>query len=799
MWPECSAAYKPDTIKTDKRRPSNTSTGTGFDMLNFFNEDTEWEEIEREISNINWMAEFRSLSPEHMLQRFIQICYDISREHVPLKKRSDRRTVTSNIPRERKNLMRRRCRINKQLKKTKSLPRRNKLCEEAREIEKKLKHSYDKDRDRNEHKAVTAIKKNAKYFFNYAKKFSKVKTGIGPLEDADKNLITCPEKMADILANQYEKAFSEPNQQMEDPAELFANNPTTGHHLHNIYFDEDDIVDAIGEISQTSAAGPDRFPAILLKKCCRPLSKPLSMIWRLSMDQGKIPTLLKTANIVPIHKGGSRGIPKNYRPVALTSHLIKVFEKVVRNHLVSYLQENNEGQHGFRSGRSCLSQLMTHFDNIQKILEENDNVDVLYLDFAKAFDKVDFMVTLKKLKRLGIAGKLGKWIYAFLTDRTQTVVVNGARSIPSAVKSGVPQGSVLGPLLFLVLIGDIDENVATSFVSSFADDTRVSRRIKTEADVKDLQNDLQAIYRWAATNNMQFNSDKFECLRYGSNKDIKEVTCYTSNTGSTITVKDSLRDLGVTMSSDGSFKKHITGAIDAANKMCAWILRTFKTRASNLMLTLWRSMVLSRLDYCCQLWCPIQKGDIQSLERVQRSFVRKISGIQHLTYWEQLDALTLYSLERRRERYIIIYTWKILEGQVPNIGPLDEGGVHATEHIRRGRICHVPTVKKGSSKQVQNQRCASFSVRGPRLFNSVPKEIRNIHGCSTEKFKRRLDKYLATVPDEPQIPGYTASRKADSNSLLDMSRLAAPQSPTREVEDGEKSTNRGGQPWSPRE
>ena len=229
------------------------------------------------------------------------------------------------------------------------------------------------------------------------------------------------------------------------------------------------------------------------------------------MDSGTIPLLLKTANIVPIHKGGSRGLPKQYRPVALTSHVIKVFEKVVRNHLVSYLQEHdllNPGQHGFRSGRSCLSQLISHFDNILRILEDNDNVDVLYLDFSKAFDKVDHLITLKKLKALGISGKLGRWLQSFLTDRTQTVLVNGARSRSCHVKSGVPQGSVIGPLLFLVLIGDIDANVATSFVSSFADDTRVGRRIKTEADVNDLQADLNAIYQWAVNNNMQFNSDK---------------------------------------------------------------------------------------------------------------------------------------------------------------------------------------------------------------------------------------------------------------------------------------------------
>ena len=196
---------------------------------------------------------------------------------------------------------------------------------------------------------------------------------------------------------------------------------------------------------------------------------------------------MKMANIIPIHKGSSRGVAANYRPVALTSPLIKLFEKVLRNRMIRYMEEHdlfNPGQHGFRLGRSCLSQLVAHYDNILRLLENGQNVDVVYLDFAKAFDKVDFLITMRKLQSLGITGKLGKWIYAFLTDRKQAVIVNGHRSQPSNVMSGVPQGSVLGPLLFLVLLGDIDRNVAEAYVSSFADDTRTAMGISSVDDSK---------------------------------------------------------------------------------------------------------------------------------------------------------------------------------------------------------------------------------------------------------------------------------------------------------------------------
>ena len=306
--------------------------------------------------------------------------------------------------------------------------------------------------------------------------------------------------------------------------------------------------------------------------------------------------------------------------------------------------------HGFRLGRSCLSQLIAHYDHITRLLESGHNVDVIYIDFAKAFDKVDYLVTMKKLKGMGISGKLGRWIHAFLTNRKQAVVVNGTKSMPADVKSGVPQGSVLGPLLFLVLIGDIDREVATAFVSSFADDTRAANGISTNADVCDLQVDLDAIYHWADENNMEFNNTKFECLRYGCNNDLKACTSYKAKSGECITEVDNAKDLGVTLSSNGNFKEYIKNVLSTATQLCGWVLRTFNTRKTLPMMTLWKALIRSRLDYCCQLWSPSKKGDVQALEQLQRQYIRKISGVQHLTYWQQLKYISLNSLERRRER-----------------------------------------------------------------------------------------------------------------------------------------------------
>ncbi|KAK3882282.1 hypothetical protein Pcinc_013332 [Petrolisthes cinctipes] len=238
---------------------------------------------------------------------------------------------------------------------------------------------------------------------------------------------------------------------------------------------------------------------------------------------------------------------------------MNIFERVVRKRLTEFMEENdafNEGQHGFRKGRSCLSQLLVHQEAILHDISKGRNVDVIYLDFAKAFDKVDHSLLFHRLKSLGIGGTLGQWLHSFLADRKQKVSVQGHLSPPSAVTSGVPQGSVLGPLLFLIMIGDIDKGLQHSTVTSFADDTRMKMQIETVDDVALLQQDLNCLLSWAKDNNMKMNGDKFEVMMYGPLLDIKEHTKYQAHQQN-ITLKEYVRDLGVTWSADGTFSHHI--------------------------------------------------------------------------------------------------------------------------------------------------------------------------------------------------------------------------------------------------
>ena len=742
-----------------------------LDNFNFFSNDIQWPNISEELDNINWAQILSDKLPDQISDQIYKTLQDIVTNHVPLK--TKHRKSFSKIPRDRKILMKRRRKLQLQLTASKSQLNIDKIRRKPVNIEISLQMSLETTNSYREQKAIKAIKSNSKYFFAYAKKFSQTKKSIGPLLNENNEYTSSSIEMANILAKQYTSVFSSPLTNSIYASQTADPNMS---HIEDIQFTYDDITDAIEELSNNSASGPDGIPAILLKKCKSSISIPLYTLYRSCLDKGITPAELKLGNIIPIHKGGHQGLAVNYRPIALTSHIIKVFEKIVRSHLVKFIEDNqlfNSGQHGFRQGRSCLSQLLDHYDNILKLLEMGLNVDTIYLDFSKAFDKVDHNVIMDKLRLMGISGKIYDWITSFLSLRYQTVIVNGFSSEPSHVKSGVPQGSVIGPLLFLVLISDINTNVSAAKVNSFADDTRATNGISDNTDVSNLQTDLNTIYQWSRDNNMAFNESKFELIRYGPQQMLKDSTFYTRPGGEKITEKDHVKDLGITMSNTGNFSEHINNIATSARDMCSWILRTFRSRSPELMLTTWKTLVLPILDYCSQLWCPIAKGQIQKLEAIQQSFTRKIYSLQDLNYWERLQTLRLYSLERRRERYRIIYVWKILQGMVPNVGG-GGNGITKLPSNRNGVKCHVPPFRPSVPSKIWKLREGTINHHGARLFNALPSDIRGLTDCSLYIFKGHLDKFLSSINDNPRVLGYTAATLAESNSLLTMINYSCP-------------------------
>lgn len=388
---------------------------------------------------------------------------------------------------------------------------------------------------------------------------------------------------------------------------------------------------------------------------------------------------------------------------------------------------------------------------------------------------MDHGILLKKLRKYGVNEKLVKWIESFLSGRVQRVAVNGAKSLVALVMSGVIQGSVLGPILFIIYITDIASVVKGSSIRCFADDTRLLKSIRGEEDVKVLQNDLNAVVAWSEKNNMSLHQDKFELMTHSGmkrNKDEKAAVegiqelplsngmfAYETAAG-VIEAKEDLRDLGVMISADLKWKKHIGKIAESGRKKAAWVFSVFETRDAQPMLTLYKSLVRSLLEYACPLWHPSKIGDIQTLEAVQRSFTKRIDGTKGLDYWSRMMKLDMMSLQRRRERYIVLHMWKLHNSQVSN-----DLQIQFKDKGRTGIKATVPPMTKTGSSAHQTLYDESFAVIGPKLWNSIPAELSRID--KFESFKRALTKYFKEIPDEPPVQGYS---RRNNNSVLDWLR-----------------------------
>ena len=615
-------------------------------------------------------------------------------------------------------------------------------------------------------KAIAKIRTKPKYFYSYAKRLSKTKQNISQLFNKEGKITTDRKQVADILQNQFVSAFSNPS----NPKKALPSSANPSLTLADINFAEDDIIKAIDEIDTNSSCPDYCTPAIVLKRCKSSLVKPLLMMWKESFSTGVVPNVYKKQLITPVYKKGSRATAANYRPVSLTAHEIKIFERILRNKIMTYLEDNNlllSKQHGFRKGRSCLTQLLQHHQDILLNLLNNEDTDAIFLDFAKAFDKVDYEILLQKLKNIGISGKLFRWIQNFLSGRTQVVVVDEILSFIAEVISGVPQGTVLGPLLFLIFLNDINCCIQHCDLKCFADDTRLSKSISTTEDCTLLQKDLDNVILWSISNNMQLHEDKFVYVNYNIRSKnfplanlpfFSEQFQYSTDSGTMLEPSTTVCDLGITFTENLGWYSHICDIVKRARRKAGWVLSVFKDRSPYVMLSLFKTMVRSLLEYGCPLWIGLNQESTSLLESVQRSFTSKIICPYYVNdYWERLKYLNLMSLQRRRERYAILHMWKILHNLITN-----DLNITFNYSLRFGFLANIPPLSSNRrNHKAQSLYDDSFSVKGPQLWNLVPKYIKEKETLLS--FKVNLDIYLQSVPDRPAVSGYPTQ---NNNSLL---------------------------------
>ena len=681
----------------------------------------DYETIIKRLERVNWTLELKS-DFNQMYRKFLSILLKAIEDCIPQK---PRRSKKKNIYMTRDTLKLKdlKAKLWKRYKSTNTYydrERYRKVKNELRATTRHLRKEFERNLAKN-------VKDQPKKFWAYVNSRTKTRSKIPPLQTDDGGKANSAAEKAEALNNFFSSVFTDESlDNIPDEGPVFR-----GDYLDIFEITPEMVLKKLQDLNPNKTPGPDGWHPYLLKQLASQLATPLSILFQKSLSEGNLPDDWLAACITAIHKKGDKSLPGNYRPISMTSILCKIMESLVRDNLVEHMERNglfSAFQHGFVPLGDCLTNLLVCIEKWVEILEANDCVDVVYTDFSKAFDSVPHQRLLRKLKNNGIIGRTLAWIESFLSNRQQQVRVDDEYSSWKPVKSGIPQGSVLGPILFVIFINDMPE-VVQSICQLFADDAKIFDTVNLR-DLNSgnrLQEDINAVSSWSSRWQLPFNVKKCKVLHIGNTNPCRR---YKMNNHYLDDVEEE-KDLGVLMDSELKFHKQTAAVVKNANSKLGLIRKSFASLDEENLPLLFKSLVRSKLEYGNLIWGPFFKEDAKAVERVQRRATRMVPTLRQLEYADRLQQLNLPSMHHRRRRGDMIFAYKIMTEKV-KIKASDL----FTLKSRTLRAHELSIQKKKATKLLSMQ---VFSNRIVNDWNNLPKDV--VMATSTNAFKAAIDEH----------------------------------------------------------
>ena len=694
--------------------------------------------LSQEIYNTNWEP-LKHNDIDIYAHNVEQQIINSSKNHIPNKivkiRQTDPPWLTNNI----KRMLRKRKRLYDKYKRTNRIDDyeiykhyRNKATSEIRKAK---KAETDKLATK-----LTSYKFSPKDWWKVLKSFIKPNQScsIPPLIKDDVTFEDDIDK-ANIL-NDY---FADQTSLDETHANLPPDPPDNLPHFDSVTVTPEEVELTLRSLSTGKAAGPDGINNRLLKELANPLSVPLCDLFNFSLRHGKVPVSWKEANVSPIHKKDDPSEVSNYRPISLLNTIGKVMEKIIHKHVFNFFRDHNvitTLQSGFLPGDSTINQLTDLYNTFCKALDDGKEVRAIFCDVSKAFDRVWHKGLLFKLKSVGISGSLLNWFTDYLKDRRQRVVLPGATSSWAYIKAGVPQGSILGPLLFLIYINDIVENINSS-IRLFADDTSLYIIVNDPLDAAITLNiDLSRVNAWATKWLVSFNPAKSESVTF-SRKVNQPYHPPIYMNYQLINEVDTHKHLGLYLSNDCKWHEHINSI-----KTKAWqrvnVMRRLKFILDRKSLQIiYFSFVRPLLEYADIVWDNCSQYESNQLEQIQNEAARIVTGatklvsinsLLHETGWETLSA--------RRKKHKLIMFYKMNNNMCPTyLSSLVPPTVGNTSRYDLRNVDNIQTIHAHSQLYFD-----SFLPSVVREWNALPGQIRN--STSLSSFKNQLNLNIRSPP-----------------------------------------------------